>query len=124
MTFNGKTATSTFNYDSSLRLTVTNLEFTTKSPIYRGEFKITGTNFGTVVDDVKVTLKGTTKSYNAKVVAVIDTEVTVYLRGGMPGDYRFIVTRKDWGSSSATGDANLFKYIIPVTGVTLADGTS
>lgn len=37
--------------------------------------KITGTNFGTVVDDVKVTLVGVKKSYNAKVVAVTETEV-------------------------------------------------
>lgn len=37
--------------------------------------KITGTNFGTVIDDVKVTLVGVKKSYNAKVVAITDTEI-------------------------------------------------
>jgi hypothetical protein len=37
--------------------------------------KITGTNFGTVVDDIKVTLVGVKKSYNAKVVTVTNTEV-------------------------------------------------
>ena len=36
---------------------------------------ITGTNFGTVVDDIKVTLVGSTKSYNAKVISVTNTEI-------------------------------------------------
>lgn len=53
-----------------------------------------------------------------------DTDIKVYLRGGMPGNYKIIVTRKDWGSSYSTGDANLFKYIIPISSVTLVDGTS
>lgn len=35
---------------------------------------ITGTNFGTVVDDIKVTLVGS-KSYNAKVISVADTSI-------------------------------------------------
>ena len=36
-----------------------------------------------------------------------------------------MVTRKDYGSSYATGTNNIFKYIIPVDSVTLAsDGTS
>ena len=36
---------------------------------------ITGTNFGTVVDDIKVTLVGSTKSYNAKVISVTNNEI-------------------------------------------------
>lgn len=84
---------------------------------------ITGTNFGTVVDDIKVTLVGT-KSYNAKVISVTDTSIKVYLRGGMPDNYRVSVTRKDYGNSYANADDNLFKYIIPITSVTLEDGTS
>jgi hypothetical protein len=36
---------------------------------------ITGTNFGTVVDDIKVTLVGSAKSYNAKVISVTNTEI-------------------------------------------------
>jgi hypothetical protein len=42
----------------------------------------------------------------------------------MPGKYSFFVTRKDYGSSYATGTNNIFQYIIPVTSVTLVDGTS
>lgn len=42
----------------------------------------------------------------------------------MPGKYSFVVTRKDYGNSYATGTNNIFTYIIPVTSVTLADGTS
>lgn len=42
----------------------------------------------------------------------------------MPGDYRVIVTRKDYGYSYANTNDNLFKYIIPITSVTLEDGTT
>lgn len=42
----------------------------------------------------------------------------------MPADYRVRIYRKDYGFSYADGDNNLLKYIIPVTSVTLADGTS
>ncbi len=36
---------------------------------------ITGINFGTEVDNIKVTLVGSTKSYNAKVISVTDTDI-------------------------------------------------
>lgn len=115
---------SDFTYDSSLRIQVTALEFNSATPVLKSLFKITGTNFGTVVDDITVTLVGSTKSYNAKVVSVTETEIEVWLRGGMPGDYRVQINRKDVGNSYANANDNLLQYIIPVTSVTLADGTS
>ena len=102
---------------------ISSLEFNSKTPVFKGEMIITGNNFGTIVDDIKVTLVGT-KSYNAKVISVTNTLIKVYLRGGMPGNYRVTVTRKDYGNSYADADANLFKYIVPITSVTLEDGTS
>jgi hypothetical protein len=42
----------------------------------------------------------------------------------MPGIYTVVVTRKNYGKSYVTNKENEFKYIIPVTSVTLADGTS
>ena len=42
----------------------------------------------------------------------------------MPGEYRVTVNRKAFGNSYAFTDDNLLKYIIPVTSVTLEDGTS
>jgi hypothetical protein len=34
-----------------------------------------------------------------------------------------VVTRKDYGSSYSSGTNNIFQYIIPITSVTLVDGT-
>ncbi|CAD8161606.1 unnamed protein product [Paramecium octaurelia] len=121
--FNSKTATNVFTYDESLRIQVTGLEFNSKSPAFKGEMTITGTNFGTILEDIKVTLIGN-KSYNAKVLSITDTQIKVYLRGGMPGDYKVTVTRKNFGDSYANNDDNLFKYIIPINSVTLEDGIS
>ena len=54
---------------------VVSLEFSSTTPVYRGLFTITGTNFGTVVSETTVKLVGATKSYNAKVISVTDTTV-------------------------------------------------
>jgi hypothetical protein len=42
----------------------------------------------------------------------------------MPGSYKVEVTRANYGKSHASGINNELKYIIPVTKVTLEDGTS
>ena len=42
----------------------------------------------------------------------------------MPGNYRVVVTKKNFGNSFSNNDDNLFKYIIPITSVTLEDGVS
>ncbi|CAD8178892.1 unnamed protein product [Paramecium pentaurelia] len=121
--FNSKIATSLFTYDESLRIQVTSLQFYQKSPLFKGDMTITGVNFGNIIEDIKVTLIGN-KSYNVKVLSITDTQIKVYLRGGMPGNYRIIVTRKNYGDSYANNDDNLFQYIIPINSVTLEDGTS
>jgi len=60
--YNGETTTSSsFTADETKRIKIVSLEHNTMSPIYKGLFKITGTNFGTSVDDITVTMVGSEK---------------------------------------------------------------
>lgn len=52
------TESAKFTIDINKRMELQSLESSTKSPTFKGLFTITGTNFGTVIEDVTVSLKG------------------------------------------------------------------
>ena len=53
-----------------------------------------------------------------------NNQVTVYLRGGMPGDYIVVVNRKNYGRSSpANAGDNKFSYGAFITGVSPNTGS-
>jgi sugar/nucleoside kinase (ribokinase family) len=61
---------------------------------------VTGTNFGSVAGDLKAYLeKDGVRKYECAIVSATDTSLTVYLRGGMPGEYKFVVYRSTYGRS-------------------------
>ena len=43
------------------------------------------------------------KTYDCPVALVTDTEIVVYLRGGLPGTYTFSVNRANVGEATAVG---------------------
>lgn len=56
-------------------------------------------------------------------VSVKDDQIVVYLRGGLPGEYRFIVNRAGVGEATAAGDANKFQYNTVITSIDNATGS-
>ncbi|KAM3144741.1 hypothetical protein pb186bvf_003050 [Paramecium bursaria] len=125
ITFNGLTATSNlFSYDDSLQLLIVSLSFNTQSPIFRGNLIITATNVGTDPKALTITLQNNQKTYNLPIISISGNDITVWLRGGMPGDYQVIINRVGYGVSKPQSSAsNLFSYGVFVKSVTPSSGS-
>ncbi|CAD8206675.1 unnamed protein product [Paramecium pentaurelia] len=112
-----------FTYDHTTHISITRVQETILTPIYKGFNTIIGTGFGSIISDITVELVNAEKTYECPVVSVKDDEIVVYLRGGLPGEYRFIVNRAGVGEATAAGDANKFQYNTVITSIENASGS-
>lgn len=95
---NGKSATSTgFAYSDSLTVTITGLDMMSSSPVKKRLLTITGTNFGTIRNDLKVQLvqidgpnlyELNIPQDGNGVTYLTDTQIKAMLGGGRSGQYR------------------------------------
>ncbi|CAD8069993.1 unnamed protein product [Paramecium primaurelia] len=112
-----------FTYDHTTHISITRVQETILTPIYKGFNTIICTGFGSVISDITVELVNAEKTYERPVVNGKDDEIVVYLRGGLPGEYRFIVNRAGVGEATAAGDANKFQYNTVITCIENASGS-
>ncbi|KAM3135691.1 hypothetical protein pb186bvf_012217 [Paramecium bursaria] len=118
--FNGKyfQSTTLFQYDQSQMVQIQSLEFNDRSPIFKGYMKIIATNLGLDLKQLNCTLENVNKTYIAPIKSIEGNTLTVYLRGGMPGEYQIIINKLGYGKSwPMTQGSNKFKYGVFITSV-------
>jgi hypothetical protein len=105
-----------FVFDDSSAPTIESIDPHSWSPSLKRDILIKGLNFGSIKDDIKVTLFNMDPaghSYELSVVSVKDNEILAVLGGGRTGKYKLTVTKRGVGKSlSKTEGADLFKYEI------------
>ena len=127
LTTNSKNiACGSINYDSSYTPNIISVTPSSASPAQKTDLVITGTGFGVDKSKIKVFLD-TEKAngvYEISTLQVSNTEIKAILGGGKSGTYTLRVALVGLGNSeSATTMANIIKYEITITKVTVMEGS-
>ncbi len=72
------------------------------SPVNKGRMAITGNHFGTDPAMLEVHLVNTDRSYQCRILKVMETEIQVGFSGGLEGNYQLQVNKKGYGNALAS----------------------
>ncbi|CAD8126745.1 unnamed protein product [Paramecium sonneborni] len=112
-----------FIYDETLKISISSLDIYQIIPTYRGVVKITGKNFGTVVEDVKAFIQ----NQELKVINVQDQLMSVQFNKNLDISSNNVIQvyRRNYGRSTSIGtsNVNIMNIALNVTSVgTVVDG--
>ncbi|KAM3144665.1 hypothetical protein pb186bvf_003272 [Paramecium bursaria] len=119
------TSSSLLTYEDIKLVIIQSLEFNSANPVFKGYLKIYADNLGEDIKLLNCTLQSANKTYMTPIKSLQSNILTVYLRGGMPGDYRIIINKIGYGLSKPQNEnSNKFQYGVFITSISPQTGSN